>query len=442
MPLVLLLRRTFSKIEDAVLREKNTYSAEFSKLLMRTLLCILKSPAGIVALAIICVGYIVNFYEVYSNKLPPTWFYTFPDIEQKNYYFSKHLTKLQTHITVFIIGLIGGHLCKSTYALYHLEQLKQSQNITRGKNKYEYEIDEHKSSNEIANNQIDFPKTNRTTQTKTPHSVHSKQSTTAQTKTSRHLSSTSSSISDVSSYTSKGQSNLQLDTSSTLSVINREFSANHRHLPNISSFVSLKILTSRNVISICLLCMSIIIFSTYKWSTEELPEPILSAVYDATSRLLWAVLFLVIILNLCLPERAKNSRGHTNSSEDNLSTYRRSSYSSRNDGTTIPASILSHPALIVLGRLSFLAYLISPYVQTFVLAVQEQPLFSSLFMMFHVIVGNIVITYSLAFALSVCIEQPIIRLMNKYAVRQQFTKQKFHVSTHCMNVSGNRCQKN
>jgi len=60
-----------------------------------------------------------------------------------------------------------------------------------------------------------------------------------------------------------------------------------------------------------------------------------------------------------------------------------------------------------MGRLSLLAYLWTPYVHSFILAAQEQALFPSLYLIFHVIVGNILITYLVAFIASIFTEQPI-----------------------------------
>ena len=72
------------------------------------------------------------------------------------------------------------------------------------------------------------------------------------------------------------------------------------------------------------------------------------------------------------------------------------------------SALFSHPVSLVLGRLSFPAYLLAPYVHTLVLALQEQSLFPRLYLIFHVILGNIVITYTAALVLCLLIERPIV----------------------------------
>lgn len=139
---------------------------------------------------------------------------------------------------------------------------------------------------------------------------------------------------------------------------------------------------SFNLLLSALVCMLAIIFSTYSWSTNEAPSALVAALYDSLSRLIWSLGLVIMMIQLCLPA------GDTND-------------------YTMMGQFFSHRAFIVLGRLSFLVYLMSPYVHTFVLAVEEQSMFPSLFLIFHVIVGNIVIIYLVAFVVSILIEQPI-----------------------------------
>lgn len=136
-----------------------------------------------------------------------------------------------------------------------------------------------------------------------------------------------------------------------------------------------------------LICMGAIIFSTFNWSTKENPTPLIAGLYDSLSRVFWSISLTSLIIQLCL------------SSTDLMD----------NNGSSLIVRVLSHQIFTTLGRLSFLAYLISPYVNTFILAVEEQSLFPSLFIMFHVIIGNILIIYILSIILAIMIEQPMRR---------------------------------
>lgn len=302
--------------EDSVIiaqSEKDPRNREQAYQFKKNLYQLLKSKTGLVGLVMICLGLLINFLMVYSNQLPPSWFYTFPDIEQKNYYFGKYLVKTWTHLTAFFIGLFAGHLCRSTLQLSNVRQLKEESSSPR------------------------------------THSNGQQQQ---------------------SNFAPKGNG--------------RSGGALVRGSIQLAAFV----------------CMMAIIFSTYSWSTQEAPSPLVAAFYDALSRLVWSMALVTIMVQLCLPD---------------IRTNRYSQF----------ARLLSHPICIVLGRLSFLAYLISPYVHTFILAVEEQSLFPSLFLIFHVIVGNIVITYAIAFILAIVIEQPIRQLVSRFVICRTYSSGRF-----------------
>lgn len=250
-----------------------------------------RSKAGPIGLLLVLIGATTNFTLVYMNQLPPAWFHTFPDAEQKSLYFGKYMTKAWTHLSTFMVGLYAGYLCRAT---------------------------------------IQLSKCNG----RDPAPANG----------------------------SGAKHNSQLA---------RQAGPRRRWccMEGVAKVAAFG-------------CLLAIIFSTFAWSTAELPTPLVSALYDCTSRLVWSVALSGLMIKLCLPGGERY---------DYLALSR----------------LFSQPACLVLGRLSFLAYLIAPYVHTLVLALQEQSLFPSLYLIFHVILGNIVITYLLALLLSALLEQPV-----------------------------------
>lgn len=155
-----------------------------------------------------------------------------------------------------------------------------------------------------------------------------------------------------------------------------------------------------------LLLMALLVFGTHGWSLSgqsHLEAPIMSALYAALAPLLWAISWSLILFHMTVPT-AKSS--DTNS--DNLL-----------------ARLLNEACLVRLGRLAFLAYLINPYVNNFVLAVQEQAIFSSVLMLAHTFIGNLVVTFGLALLVSVLVELPCRRLIKKLALGSR---------RHCSNL--------
>lgn len=150
--------------------------------------------------------------------------------------------------------------------------------------------------------------------------------------------------------------------------------------------------------------MVAVIFSTYSWSTQTLPTPFVSGLFDATSRCVWAIALIIIMINISLPNPYDNQYN-------------------------LLARILGHKIMIFLGRLSFLAYMVYPYVHSFILSVQEQALYPSLFLIFHVFVGNIIITLLVAFFISIMIEQPVRRLITKCFLGNRHCNQMINIST-------------
>lgn len=133
--------------------------------------------------------------------------------------------------------------------------------------------------------------------------------------------------------------------------------------------------------------MSSIIFSTHSWSVVDLPEPVISATFDVLSRILWSLAFVWILYQLSVPGKDGN-------------------FSSA-------AKVLGHPVMVSLGKLSFLTYIIHPFVHTVFLAIQEQPIYSNWFMLFHMLVGNVTITVILSALVSLFIEMPCRNLFKR-----------------------------
>lgn len=292
------------------------------------------SKAGLLSISFVVFGLGINFYNTYINQLPPTWFYTFPDVDQKNYYFGQYLTRTWTHLSIFLVGLLGGHLCRSTLQLRSIRLLKV-----------------HSQQRNNCNQPPPQP------------------SPTTSGSTIKTDSTFSGSTSTIVVNESECQ---QIDDKQSTSQItcHKSIIKGQKHLKKVS------------VLLPSLACMLAIVFSTYTWSTSDIPSTLVAAIYNPASHLVWSLALVAIMIQLCLPDSDNN-----------------------NEYSTL-AGLLSHSAFTFLGRLSFLVYLVSPYVQNFVLAVEEQSLFPSLFIMFHVIVSNIVIIYILAFILAIVIEQP------------------------------------
>ncbi|KAG9509995.1 Nose resistant to fluoxetine protein 6 [Fragariocoptes setiger] len=134
--------------------------------------------------------------------------------------------------------------------------------------------------------------------------------------------------------------------------------------------------------------MAFVIFFTHDWSLGELPKPLVAATFDATARIAWSISFTWILHHISVPNEDRQ-------------------YS-------LISRVLSHPALVWAGRLSFLTYLVHPIVHTSFLAIQEQPVFSSWLMLFHVLSGNIILTMLISLIISVLVETPVRNLFRRW----------------------------
>lgn len=353
IPLVLLLKRSFFSTEDLVIINLSTIEEEEKKhsgsvCIFRIALCqLIKTKAGLLSVFFLIVGALVNIFTVYTYQLPPSWFYTFPDISQKNNYFGVHLIKTWTHLSSFLIGLLAGHLCRSIRQLHNLRLLKARQTIQQIPPAQNFSTSCHIS-------QFDLQQSNGSTST----------------------------------IISRATGSSKTDLTSTI----EDQSECRKSWKN----QSIRSLTSISSLIVALVSMTAITFSTHSWSTHETPSTFVAAIYDATSRIVWSLALAVITFQLSLPDAA--------------------------DHYKLTIRLLSHPICTFLGRLSFLAYLIAPYVNNFIFAVEEQPLFPSLFLIFHIIVGNIIITYVISFVLAIIIEQPSRRLFGQFVKIRGFCK--------------------
>lgn len=351
IPLLLLFKKSFLKTEDSIIINLNLIENEEKKLNRKISLLrfsfnnLIKSKAGLLSAFLLLAGLLTNFLIVYINQLPPSWFYTYPDVIQKNYYFGFYIIKTWTHLSVFLIGLVAGHLCRVTLQLHHLKMRRPS----------------NESDSQLSQDTSTYSTGDKSSQLTSSRS---------------HISTSTITI---------------LETSGQQSDNIRRDGRNQKSLPESILNGSIHITA--------MICMLATIFSTYNWSTQQNPSTLVAAFYDALSRLIWSISLGWLIIQLCLPNKDTQK-------------YSR---------VTI---VLRHHVCIALGRLSFLAYLIAPYVNTFVLAVQEQALFPSLFILFHIIVGNIVITYILAFIIAILIEQPVRRLFSCLVLGGKFRKRR------------------
>lgn len=233
-----------------------------------------KTAPSVLLLGAVLIGACYNFYNVYMNQLPPAWFYTMADPDSKAIYFSQHMFKTWTHISVFAIGVIAGHRCR---------------------------------------------------------------------------------------------------------IRTRKFSSNSGNCGRIMlDFIA-------GITACCV--MLVIIFSTHDWSTGELPSPTIAGIYNASSRILWSLSLTWFLYHISIPDEDRKF--------------------------TCLSRLLAHPIFVAFGKLSFLAYIIHPIVHMSVLAVQEQPIFSSWLMLFHVFSGNFILTMGLSLLISIFVEMPIRNLFRR-----------------------------
>lgn len=256
----------------------------------------------------IILGCVINFVNVHLNSLPPAWFLTYPDKEDRAYYFSIHLYRTSAHITAFAMGLLCGNMCRCK------------------------------------------------------------------------------SISNFSGRPYGRKSCHALMTTSSLVL------------------------------------MGALIYGTHSWSlsgTAHVDAPLASALYAALAPLGWSLAWCLLLYRLTSP-----SGSATDKSESSK-------------GGLVGLLTFGGPILVRVGRLGFLAFLINPYINNLVFAVQEQTIFSSILMLAHTFIGNVFITFILAFIVSIIVELPVRRLIKKIALGSRRQTTNFEIIARQSNMQRN-----
>jgi hypothetical protein len=312
-----------------------------------------------------------SFYNVYYKELPPSWFYTMADPDSKALYFGEHMTKIWTHIAVFALGILAGVECR-----------RATKNVYRS----------YKNSN------INFM-----SHTNTLSKQHSSQTSSASSLPIILARNGSNSTDTSSSKISASDWNNSSAGSSVSINIHNHGGRNHDQRLMTSSLTgsgdigyihdgrARSSFKSTLVDIICFILaitiMSAIIFSTHEWSMSDLPKPMVAGIFDAGSRFLWSIAMIWVLYMISVPNKDRSF--------------------------SCIARVLGHPAMVALGKLSFLIYIIHPFVHTLVLAIQEQPIYSSWLMLFHILLGNITLTVILASLVSLFVEMPCRNLFRR-----------------------------
>lgn len=330
---------------------------------------------GTILAACVALGLGSSFCNVYYKELPPSWFYTMIDPDSKALYFGEHMTKIWTHMAVFAMGILAGVECR-----------RATKNVYRS----------YKSSN------INF--ISHTNTLSKQHSCQTSSASSLPTILARSSSDTVSSkmFSSEWNNSSKTGSSISINiqngngvggsgncSSSSGSPDEGALTSNGSEIGCIQNVDGNSARASKGFCSILLdiigfllaiTIMSAIIFSTHDWSLNDLPKPMVAGMFDAGSRFLWSLAMIWILFMISVPNKDRSF--------------------------SFIARALGHPAMVCLGKLSFLIYIIHPFIHTTVLAIQEQPIYSSWLMLFHILIGNITITVILAALVSLFVEMP------------------------------------
>lgn len=351
----------------------------------------IRTIPGLILVACIVIGLGSSFYNVYTRELPPSFFYTMADPESKGLYFDQHLMRPWTHLAVFALGIIAGLECRRIARRISLNnqdnQLNQHAydrpSYKRGN--LEMILDRH-GADRLRNHKINMFSSSMPAIS--PDSIFNSSNGllngSSKTSNSNNISSTDSSVSV--------NLNGSYDSINTQSQYLNDDSRSNNHLNGSNTSINNRRLISPVIVNtigfiVAISTMATIIFSTHEWSMYDLPEPIVAGLFDAGSRFLWSLALIWILYMVSVPsEKGKFS---------------------------VLARSLGHPAMVCLGKLSFLIYIIHPFVHTAVLAIQEQPIYSSWLMLFHILIGNITITVILASLVSLFVEMPCRNLFRR-----------------------------
>lgn len=330
---------------------------------------------GIMLAGCVAFGLGSSFYNVYFKELPPSWFYTMADPDSKALYFGEHMTKIWTHLAVFAMGILAGVECrratKNVYRSYKGSNLNFVSHHNNALSK------QHRSHASSASSLPIMLARNGS-----PSGDVASSRTSASEWNNSH---TGSSIS-INIHNNLGSGENHYDKSSFMGSDDIGYVHNENDGGRArSGFCSALIDFTCFILAITI--MSAVIFSTHDWSLNDLPRPMVAGMFDAGSRFLWSMAMIWILYMISVPNRDRSF--------------------------SCIAKMLGHPGMVFLGKLSFLIYIIHPFVHTLVLAIQEQPIYSSWLMLFHILIGNITITVILASFVSVFVEMPCRNLFRR-----------------------------
>lgn len=357
----------------------------------------LRTIPGLISVACIAIGLGSSFYNVYTRKLPPTWFYTMADPESKGLYFDQHLMRLCTHLAVFTLGIIAGIECRRAARDVTMADDRTRRGQRRLFNGNPHGIVNISSlHNGLRGNKANLFSTSMPAISETTSSAIFDS-------TSNHEDTS------VSPATTQSTSNPMSTSSATVNLNGSYDSINSPSQYNNADSIALKcsdhlcdsetdtnydqdvkcyhLLINTFGFLLTITTMTTIIFSTHGWSVNDLPEPLVAGLFDAGSRFLWSLALIWILYMVSVPNRDREF--------------------------SLLARALGSPGMVCLGKLSFLIYIIHPFVHTAVLAIQEQPIYSSWLMLFHILIGNITITVILSSLMSLFVEMPCRNLFRR-----------------------------
>lgn len=130
-----------------------------------------------------------------------------------------------------------------------------------------------------------------------------------------------------------------------------------------------------------LITIMCLLFTHHDWVLGILPSPLTAGLFDCSHRLILSLACAWIVYNLVVI------------CEDNQDSKL--------------AKILGSRFMVILGRLTIVAYTIHPIVQLIFLGTQSSQLFSGPIVALYVVMGNVILTYFHSFILSILWEIPI-----------------------------------
>lgn len=348
---------------------------------------------GAILVGCIVFGLTSSFYNVYANELPPSWLYTMADPDSKTIYFSQHMMRIWTHLAVFAMGILAGVECRRANRSALFSYRSSNIGLMSGRHHHGW-TGHHPAKNLLSSSSSSLPVISSSSQN------------------SDSVSQASSTVGVVKSNHKSDNTNQHINSSISIDILSTNYSIGSSSNENINSGSDSGLHYNNNNKNsdrwcrlffeilgylLAITTMTTIIFSTHDWSLNDLPKPLIAGMFDASSRFLWSMALIWILYMVSVPNKDRK-----------LSLLARS---------------LGHPGMVCLGKLSFLIYIIHPFVHTTVLAIQEQPIYSSWLMLFHILIGNLTITVILAFLVSIFVEMPCRNLFRRCGTSLLLTHQ-------------------